>query len=601
MKIRNIITSVLIIAASFPLSAKDFKGAEYRTKEAFTYGRFEVRMKSAQKEGMLSSFFLYHDGDTQANWNEIDLEVMGRYSNNVQFNTITPGQVNHVRANYVAFNPSLDFHTYAFEWTPQYVSWFIDGYEVYRQTGPHIQTLDKAQKIMMNVWNPAYANWAGAWSPDILPAFAFYDWVSCYAYTPGSGSYGTGNNFTLKWKDNFDSWDQSRWDKASHTWDGNNCDFIFANAVFKDGMLVLCLTDSYNTGYQDKNPPVPLSARAEGGKVTVRFSEEVEQTSAETASNYSSPGVSVAGARLLEDQKTVELSLSGFNPAVNNSLIISGIKDRASAANTMSARALTMIKSKPLTFPLKINVGGQASNGYLADQEWKETSEYGYQDGGIDNAAPPFSGTSETEIYKTALKGMVSYKVRVPNGKYSVKLMLMENYFTEYNKRVFDIFVENSGSAADMDIYSIAGKNKAYEKVFNNITVNDGVLDIYFSAKADMAQLYGLVIEQLTTDVQKSELNKVEDFNLRQNYPNPFNGMTKISYTIPDKDNIVFSVYDILGNMIFSKELGLKEAGKNEFFWKASDMNGKPLSSGVYLYSVKGSNAALCKKMILLN
>lgn len=50
-----------LIALTFSFStinAKDFKGAEFRTKQTFLYGRFEVRMKSAYREGMLSSFLL---------------------------------------------------------------------------------------------------------------------------------------------------------------------------------------------------------------------------------------------------------------------------------------------------------------------------------------------------------------------------------------------------------------------------------------------------------------------------------------------------------------------------------------------------------------
>ncbi|MGE5431806.1 MAG: family 16 glycosylhydrolase [Syntrophomonadaceae bacterium] len=599
------IAAVLVILSSLPVSAKTYKGAEYRTKEAFTYGRFEVRLKSFQKDGMLASFFTYHEISTTADWNEIDLEVMGRFSNNVQFNAITSGQVNHVRSNYVDFNPSLDFHTYAFEWTPQYVSWFVDGTEVYRQTGAHILTMNKAQKIMMNVWNPAYPNWAGTFNPSSLPAFAYYDWVSYYAYTPGAGSYGTANNFTLSWKDDFNSWDQSRWEKATHTWDGNNCDFITDNAVIKDGMLILCLTDSYHIGYTDKSTPQPLWARVEGNKIIVKFSEEIEKTSAETASNYASQGLTVGDAVLLDDRKTVELSVSGYDPAVQTAITVANVKDVASEPNALLSKTISLIKQTPLTFPIKINAGGAAANGFLADQEWKETSEYGYQDGTVDGASPS-AGTSDAEVYKNALRGMVTYKVRVPAGKYNVKLMLMENYFTQTGQRVFDVYVENSASALNLDLYSLAGKNKAYEKIFSDVTVSDGVLDIYFAAQTDMAQLYGIVIEKSTTGLgenkdQSSNLPEPESFRLGQNYPNPFNGMTRISFTIPSKDNIVFNVYDILGNLVFTEELGLKDKGENIYMWKAVNMNGKPLTSGVYLYSVQGNGCALYKKMVLMN
>ncbi|NUO83898.1 family 16 glycosylhydrolase, partial [candidate division KSB1 bacterium] len=120
--------------------AKDFKGAELRTKASYTYGRFEVRLKSTAREGVLASFFTYHDGDVAANWNELDIEILGRYDREVQFNAITPGQTHHVRHHPVAFNPHLDFHVYAIEWTPSYVAWFIDEVEVYRQTDAHVAT-----------------------------------------------------------------------------------------------------------------------------------------------------------------------------------------------------------------------------------------------------------------------------------------------------------------------------------------------------------------------------------------------------------------------------------------------------------------------------
>lgn len=602
------IASISILFAVFlsqaSLSAKTYKGAEYRTKEAYTYGRFEVRMKSFEKEGMLASFFTYHEISTTADWNEIDLEIMGRYSNNVQFNAITSGQVNHVRANYVPFNPSLDFHTYAFEWTPNYVSWFVDGTEFYRQTGSHIQTMNKAQKIMMNVWCPAYSGWAGTFSPAFLPAFAYYDFVSYYAYTPGSGSYGTGNNFSLQWKDDFNSWDQSRWEKATHTWDGNNCDFITDNAVIKDGMLILCLTDSYHTGYTDKTAPQPMWARAEGSKIKIKFSEELNKTTAETASNYTIAGTTIKSASLLDDRKTVELTIEGYNPSAPGTITVSNIKDSSPDANTLLSKTLSLVNQTALSFPIKINVGGASVSGFLPDQEWKETTEYGYQDGGVDVAYPP-SGTSE--VYKNALKGMVSYKVRVPEGKYNVKLMLMENYFTQPGQRVFDVFVENQDSSLNLDLYSLAGKNKAYEKTFSSVSVTDGVLDIYFSARIDMAQLYGIVIEKASTGVEETKNDVkgaaagLESFSLGQNYPNPFNGLTRITFTLAHKDNPIFSVYDLLGNLVFQEDLGLKGEGKNEYLWKAVNMNGKPLTSGVYLYSVQGNGYALYKKMILLN
>ena len=127
MKLMKVISIIFLYAVLLiPASefAKDFKGAELRTKDSYLYGRIEARYKAENKEGTLASFFTYFDGTPSdpwetSKWNEIDVEILGRYNNNIQFNTITPGQTNHVRANFVNFDPSQDYHTYAIEWTPR--------------------------------------------------------------------------------------------------------------------------------------------------------------------------------------------------------------------------------------------------------------------------------------------------------------------------------------------------------------------------------------------------------------------------------------------------------------------------------------------------
>jgi hypothetical protein len=49
--------------------------------------------------------------------------------------------------------------------------------------------------------------------------------------------------FTLVWYDDFDSFDTSRWEKATHTWDENLAQFVPENITFADGIMTLHLTD----------------------------------------------------------------------------------------------------------------------------------------------------------------------------------------------------------------------------------------------------------------------------------------------------------------------------------------------------------------------
>ena len=439
---KHILCIILLVFGITRLEAKDYKGAELRTIQTFKYGRFEASIKASAGSGQLCSFFTYYDGGGVSNWNEIDIEILGRYTDDVQFNTITPGESHHVSHHPVFSNTQNDFHTYGFEWTPDYVAWFIDGEEVRRQKGDHIETLNKRQKIMMNIWLPDYYGWVDQWDPAILPVRAYYDWVSYSSYTPGEGNTGTDNNFSHQWTDEFTAWNTSRWAKAYHTWTGNNCDFTPDNVVFFSGCMMLCLTDSEHLGYNDPNPPLFQWARASEGKVTVSFSEEIEETSAEDVENYIIPQVTLNQAILLEGNRSVELSVSGMDLEDSHKIFVSGIADLASPPNTMSLSAFDIFMPEPIEFPVKINIAGSTYNDFLPDQEWNESVEYGYVGGSRSQYPqyPPIDGTEDDEIYQSEQWGLLSYKIRGPSGRYSITLMMAENYFNESGKRLFDIF-----------------------------------------------------------------------------------------------------------------------------------------------------------------
>ncbi len=86
-----------------------------------------------------------------------------------------------------------------------------------------------------------------------------------------------------------------------------------------------------------------------------------------------------------------------------------------------------------------------------------------------------------------------------------------------------------------------------------------------------------------------------EVFGIRQICPNPFNPVTAITYDLPDDREIQLGLYNIQGVLIRELVAGFKPAGTYRY-----NLDGRDLSSGLYLIRLtSGRNSAL-RKVILL-
>lgn len=151
--------------------SKPYAGGEYRTKDTYSYGLYQVSMKPAKNTGIVSSFFTY----TNNPWDEIDIEFLGKDTTKVQFNYYTNGVGNHEHIYNLGFDASTSYHTYAFNWQPTYIAWLVDGKEVYRATN---NIPSHPGKIMMNLWpGTGVDSWLNAYDGK-TPLYANYDWVS---------------------------------------------------------------------------------------------------------------------------------------------------------------------------------------------------------------------------------------------------------------------------------------------------------------------------------------------------------------------------------------------------------------------------------------
>jgi beta-glucanase (GH16 family) len=164
--------------------ANVLEGGEIQTLPTYGYGYYEVRMKVATVPGVCVSFFWK---EVDYGPGEIDIEFL---TNEPWLESESQGTVHYTihpdwdvydtaYAQDLGFNPSADFHTYGFLWTPVRLDYTVDGAIVKTFTNPPAANLENTMGgyIMMNAWT-GNENWGGG--PPTEDATVVYDWVKFY-------------------------------------------------------------------------------------------------------------------------------------------------------------------------------------------------------------------------------------------------------------------------------------------------------------------------------------------------------------------------------------------------------------------------------------
>lgn len=108
-------------------------------------------------------------------------------------------------------------------------------------------------------------------------------------------------------------------------------------------------------------------------------------------------------------------------------------------------------------------------------------------------ANAPVTGTDDVMLFRSERWGTFSYNIPVANGEYEVVLRFAEIYWGESGRRIFNVAIEGSQRLSNFDIFAAAGKNVAIDRTFA-VTVNDGQLNIVFSAVVDNPKVSALIV-----------------------------------------------------------------------------------------------------------
>lgn len=140
--------------------------------------------------------------------------------------------------------------------------------------------------------------------------------------------------------------------------------------------------------------------------------------------------------------------------------------------------------------------------------------------------------------------------------------------------------------------------------------ISDGMLpvgvtgydDYNVTPQAEYVYVLGVALpdgRQLSSPSQRV-LFGAPKFELAQNYPNPFNPTTTIGFTLPAAGPVTLAVFDVTGKRIRTLIDGVVPVGSTRVEWNGRDVDGRPVSTGVFLYRLETEYGVVSRKMVVL-
>jgi hypothetical protein len=106
----------------------------------------------------------------------------------------------------------------------------------------------------------------------------------------------------------------------------------------------------------------------------------------------------------------------------------------------------------------------------------------------------------------------------------------------------------------------------------------------------DTITYYRIVIDSTNSGIKNVNM---ENFNVYQNSPNPFSLRTEIFFTSPVAEIFQFTVYDLLGEVVYKQSVNAN-TGNNKIEFSATN-----LTSGIYMYQLNNKAQTITRKMII--
>jgi len=632
---------LIIQALKENYGAKNYTSARLITqdKKSFNYGKIESRMKLPYGKGIWPAFWMLGQNFSSVGWpacGEIDImEMIGGINNDNRVYGTIHWENNGQHADYGG-NYSLpsgifaeDFHLFSIEWTPQFVRWFIDGWQfhIVDITPSELSEFHQNFFIILNI--AVGGTWPG--SPDtstVFPQQFEIDYIRVYQ------DVSSIPEVTLTVPNNNVEYNE-------------NDDILIAAGVEYDSEIekVEFYQDELKIGETEIEPYEMNWRNVSSGNYKIRA---VAKSPDGFTGESEISNIIVGGGAEKFPYKGSPNNIPGIIEAED---FDAGGNNIGYSDNTIQNVGQTYRINESVDIEICYDDNGGYNIGWTEEGEWinytiNVARSAGYElttRVATENSGGAFlievDGVVLTESIIVPNTGSwqdwtsVTTSVELTEGIHDFKVLLEGN---EFNINRFEIYEPNTDPQLILlqpnggetlligSIQEVQWNQLKVDEVSIGLSI-DGGNNWSFVGK-NIASKYGsyrwhvpdsqsenCII--MIIDSKASSINDVTDsvftidyvnsvgpengvpsgYFLTQNYPNPFNPETIIGFGIPKRSNVNIKLYDQLGREI--KVLVDEVISAGNFQYK---LNGTDLSSGVYYYRIQADDYTDAKKLLLI-
>ena len=148
-----------------------------------------------------------------------------------------------------------------------------------------------------------------------------------------------------------------------------------------------------------------------------------------------------------------------------------------------------------------------------------------------------------------------------------------------------DVTFQHAGEWYDY----FSGEALTLNSAQKSLTLHPGEYHIYTDAP----------LQTPNTKISAPDDKTVGRLLLPQNYPNPFNPNTTITFSLPQPEKVLLSVYDLAGRQVRQLVDSALTAGQHHVAWDGREEHGRAVSSGVYFCRLRFGDEVRVRKMLL--